>query len=75
MSSEQRTATQAAIAGLLGFAAALGLITADQAQAYVLASIAGLGALSLVWTAVNTWRQRPDNVDVDHEVDRDDHTL
>lgn len=76
MSSEQRTATQAAVAALLAAAAAFGFITADESQTYGVAAVAGIGAVSSIITAVATWRQRPDNTAVDHdEVDRDDQDL
>jgi hypothetical protein len=67
VSNEQRTAVQASVAGLLAVAAAFGFITADEVQTYGVASVAVIGAVSSTITAVATWKQRPDNVDVDPE--------
>lgn len=61
MSSERRTALQGAVAGLLGVGAAFGFITAEETQTYGVASVAVIGAVSSVMTAVATWRQRPGN--------------
>ena len=58
MSNERRTALQAAVAGLLGAAAAFGFITAEETQTYGVTSVAVLGAVSSIVTAVNTWKQR-----------------
>lgn len=58
MSNERRTALQAAVAGLLGAAAAFGFITAEETQTYGVASASLLGAISSIVTAVNTWKQR-----------------
>lgn len=58
MSNERRTALQAAVASLLGVAAAFGFITAEETQTYGVASVALLGAVSSVITAVTTWKQR-----------------
>lgn len=58
MSSERRTALQAAVASLLGVAAAFGFITAEETQTYGVASVALIGAISSVATAVATWKQR-----------------
>lgn len=60
MSSERRTALQGVVAALLALAAAFGYITADETQTYGVASVALIGAVSQVVTAVNTWRQRED---------------
>lgn len=58
MSSERRTALQGAVAGLLAVAAAFGFITAEETQTYGVASVAVIGAVSSVATAVATWKQR-----------------
>jgi len=58
MSNERRTALQAAVASLLAAAAAFGFITAEETQTYGVASVALLGAVSSIMTAVNTWKQR-----------------
>jgi len=58
MSNERRTALQGAVAALLAAAAAFGFITAEETQTYGVASVATLGAISSIMTAVNTWKQR-----------------
>lgn len=58
MSNERRTALQAAVAAILGVGAAFGFITAEETQTYGVASVAVLGAVSSIVTAVNTWKQR-----------------
>ena len=60
MSSERRTALQGAVAALLAAAAAFGFITAEETQTYGVASVAAIGAISSIITAVNTWRQKED---------------
>lgn len=65
VSSERRTALQAAMAAILGAAAAFGFITAEESQTYGVAGVALIGAVSSVWTAVNTWRQRPSPVEAE----------
>jgi len=76
VSSEQRTATQAAVAALLAAAAAFGFITAEESQTYGVAAVASVGAVSSIITAVATWRQRPDNTAVeDEQADGDEQDL
>ena len=58
MSNERRTALQAAVASILGAAAAFGFITAEETQTYGVAAAASIGAISSIVTAVATWKQR-----------------
>lgn len=72
MSNERRTALQGAVAGLLAAAAAFGFITAEESQTYGVASVALLGAVSSIVTAVNTWKQREIMADAQEEKHEDD---
>lgn len=75
MSNERRTALQGAVAALLAAAAAFGFITAEETQTYGVASVAVLGAVSSIITAVNTWKQRDIMAQANEEQQQDEQGL